>query len=172
VNSSYTLRVHDRGEPRWLDDEEQATWRALLLATTLLHDRLDDDLQRGFGVAHGEYGILVRLNERGGQMRMAQIADALAYSRSRVTHTIKRMEKAGWVERFDSPDDGRGVVARITEGGRQLLRDAAPLHVEGVRAHLFDLIGRDDVQVLRRVMDTVADDLIERHPEADIRPQG
>ncbi len=160
------------GQPRWLDDDEQAAWRALVLGSALLFDRLDDDLQHRYDISHPEYAILVRLSERPGhQMRMAQIADALAFSRSRITHTIKRMEGAGWVQRLDSPDDGRGVVARITEKGMRLLEAAAPTHVEGVRAHLFDLIDRDDVKALRRIMDAVSDDLISGHPEAELRPK-
>src|SRR5689334_25374193 len=89
---------------------------------TLLMDRLDDDLERNFGVSMTEYEILVRLSEREGrQMRMAQLADALAHSRSRVTHTITRMERSGLVVRTSSPDDGRGVVASMTEKGYDLL---------------------------------------------------
>ena len=85
-------------EPRWLTAAEQRSWRAFVLGTTLLNDRLDQDL-RPHGLSHTEYGVLVRLDDAGGQMRMAAIADSLAHSRSRVTHTIKRMARAGLVER-------------------------------------------------------------------------
>ena len=62
---------------------------SLVIGTTLLMDRLDDDLRRTFDLSLTEYEILVRLSERPGrQMRMAQLADALAHSRSRVTHTV------------------------------------------------------------------------------------
>ena len=33
-------------EPRWLDSAQQHSWRALVVGTTLLMDRLDDDLRR------------------------------------------------------------------------------------------------------------------------------
>ena len=33
-------------EPRWLDDDEQATWRAYLLTTQLVDEALDRQLQR------------------------------------------------------------------------------------------------------------------------------
>ena len=69
------------------------------MGTTLLFDRLDDDLRRAHDISLVEYEILVRLSERDGQMRMAALADALAHSRSRVTHTVTRMEKAGLVQR-------------------------------------------------------------------------
>jgi DNA-binding MarR family transcriptional regulator len=73
-------------------------------------------------------------------MRMAQLADALAHSRSRVTHTVARMQNARLVERAQSPEDGRGVVATMTETGYDLLVRAAPCHVESVRRNIVDLV--------------------------------
>ena len=137
---------------------------------TLLLDRLDDDLRRNCDLSLVEYEILVRLSESDGRrMRMAQLADALAHSRSRVTHTITRMERAGLVVRSSSPEDGRGVVASMTDKGYELLGRMAPLHVSGVREHLVDLASREDFAALGRVMDAVADNLIAAHPEMEIR---
>ena len=157
------------GETRWLDDDQQRSWRALVVGTTLLFDRLDEDLRRSFDISLVEYEILVRLSERDGQMRMAALADALAHSRSRVTHTVTRMEKAGLVLRSRSDDDGRGIIASLTDKGLDLLVRAAPVHVEGVRSHLVDLASDADFAALGRVMDTVADSLISAHPEMEIR---
>jgi DNA-binding MarR family transcriptional regulator len=154
----------------WLDADQQHSWRGLLMGVTLLMDRLDDDLRRGFGVSLTEYEILVRLSEREDhQLRMAQLADALAHSRSRVTHTVKRLEKAGLVERTQSPDDGRGIVCALTEAGYELLVRMAPLHVKGVRAHLVDLADPEDFAAMGRVMNTVADHLVAAHPEMEMR---
>lgn len=155
---------------RWLDDSEQRSWRALVMGTTLLFDRLDDDLRRHFDISLTEYEILVRLSEREGrQLRMAQLADALAHSRSRVTHTVARMERAGLVQRSTSPEDGRGILATMTEKGWSLLRRVAPVHVNGVREHLVDLASAEDFAALGRVMDAVADHLVAGHPEMEIR---
>jgi DNA-binding MarR family transcriptional regulator len=158
------------GEARWLDDGQQRSWRALVMGTTLLFDRLDEDLRRAFDLSLVEYEILVRLSERDGHMRMAALADALAHSRSRVTHTVTRMEKAGLVQRSRSDDDGRGIIASLTDKGLDLLVRAAPTHVEGVRQHLVDLVGADDLAAVGRVMNAVADNLVEAHPEMEIRP--
>ncbi len=162
-------RFPTRAEPRWLDEEQQRSWRAFLLGTTLLFDRLDDDLQRNHGVSLVEYEILVRLSERDGRMRMAQLADSLAHSRSRVTHTVKRMEAAGLVTRADAADDGRGVVAMITDRGQLLLDNVAPTHVDGVREHLVDLASPDDFEAVGRVFNAVSDHLIAAHPERELR---
>jgi DNA-binding MarR family transcriptional regulator len=139
------------------------------MGTTLLFDRLDDDLRRDHDISLVEYEILVRLSERDGQMRMAALADALAHSRSRVTHTVTRMEKAGLVQRSSSPEDGRGILCAITDKGHDLLVRAAPTHVAGVRAHLVDLATNEDFAALGRVFDSVSDSLISAHPEMEIR---
>jgi DNA-binding MarR family transcriptional regulator len=156
---------------RWLDGDQQASWRAFAVGVTLLLDRLDADLQKAFDLSLTEYEILVRLSERPGRsMRMAQLADALAHSRSRVTHTVARMQRSGLVLRAASPEDGRGIVCTLTDRGYDLLVEAAPVHVHGVRDYLVDLSSREDIAALGRVMNAVTDALIECHPEADIRP--
>jgi DNA-binding MarR family transcriptional regulator len=159
---------------RWLDADQQRDWRALVLGTTLLFDRLDNDLNRRHGISLAEYEILVRLSEREGwNMRMAQLADSVRHSRSRVTHTVKRLEQAGLVKRDRSPDDGRGVDCTMTEAGMRLLETMAPTHVTGVREHLVDLATPEDFRAVGRVMNLVADHLIAGHPEMEIRdPDG
>ena len=158
------------GEARWLDADQQNSWRALMMGMTLLLDRLDEDLRREFSISLGEYEVLVRLSERPERrMRMAQLADAMAHSRSRVTHTIARMEKAGYVKRTTTPEDGRGVIAEMTDLGYALLVNAAPCHVEGVRRNLVDLVSSDDFDALGRVFNAVSDHLVTRHPEIELR---
>lgn len=156
-------------QTRWLDQDQQRSWRALLMGMTLLRDRLDADLRRLFDLSLPEYEVLVRLSENDGQMRMAQLADAMAHSRSRITHTISRMEKAGLVERTESPEDGRGVVAKMTPDGMDLLVRAAPFHVLGVREYLVDLVSEADLSAVGRVFDTVSDHLVECHPAIEMR---
>jgi DNA-binding MarR family transcriptional regulator len=154
----------------WLDAGQQRTWRAFLMGTTLLMDRLDDDLRRAFNISLVEYEILVRLSEsEGGQLRMAQLADALAHSRSRVTHTVARMEASGLVQRSTSPEDGRGILATMTPKGHDLLVRVAPVHVTGVRDHLVDLVSPEDLAAVGRVFDAVSDHLVAAHPEMEMR---
>ncbi|MCY7399924.1 MAG: MarR family transcriptional regulator [Nocardioides sp.] len=155
---------------RWLDDEQQRAWRALMMGMTLLNERLDDDLRRDCGMSLTEYEVLVRLSERPQRaMRMAHLADAMAHSRSRVTHTVARMETAGYIVRGTTPEDGRGVVATMTDKGHDLLVSAAPGHVESVRRHMVDLVDAADFLALGRVFDKVSDHLVTRHPESEIR---
>lgn len=155
---------------RWLDAEQQRTWRAYLVGTTLLMDRLDRDLRELHDLSLPEYEILVRLSEAPDhRMRMAQLAGSISHSRSRVTHTVARLEKDGLVTRSACVSDGRGVEAVLTDEGLKRLEAAAPTHVDGVRQFLVDLAGEEDLAAVGRVFNAVADELIENNPAADIR---
>jgi DNA-binding MarR family transcriptional regulator len=153
---------------RWLDEDQQAAWRAYLVGSTLLTDTLDRELRQAHGIALGEYEILVRLSERPDRtLRMAQIAEGLQHSRSRVTHTVSRMERAGLIRRTAAAGDKRGVDATMTDAGWELLQAAAHTHVTGVRAHFVDLASPEDFEALGRVMNAVSDQLVAEHPGFD-----
>ena len=53
-----------------------------------------------------------------GSARMGDLAEGLMSLPSRVTRQIRRLEVQGLVRRGASPDDGRGVLATITDEGR------------------------------------------------------
>jgi DNA-binding MarR family transcriptional regulator len=160
-----------RNDSRWLTSEQQQAWRAYIMGTELLQHQLDRELREEHSISFSEYEILVRLSEsEGGRMRMAILADAMSHSRSRVTHTIARMEGADLVVREASQADGRGVEAVMTAEGRRVLTAAAPTHVRGVREHLVDLASKTDFAALGRIFDEVSERLLKGKPEeADIR---
>ena len=110
------------GDTRWLDDEEQRTWRAFLAAQRLLSDRLERQLQREAGLPHGYYEILVRLSEAPGRtLRMSRLATSSLSSRSRLSHAVARMEEAGWIRRRACAEDRRGAFAELTDEGLAIL---------------------------------------------------
>jgi DNA-binding MarR family transcriptional regulator len=155
-------------ETRWLDQDQQRAWRAFVIGTTLLTDTLDRELRHTHGLSLAEYEILVRLSESPGRtLRMAQIAESMQHSRSRVTHTVSRMEKAGLLERCAAEGDRRGVEARMTDKGWNLLVEAAPTHVNGVREHFVDLASADEFAAMGRLMNAVADHLLAENPAVD-----
>ena len=136
----------DPADVRWLDETQQQHWRAFRDGTALLFDVLARELDDGSGLSLGEYEVLVRLSEAPDHtLRMSELADDLAHSRSRLTHTVARMERDGIVRREPARDDARGVNCVLTEHGWKVLVAAAPGHVESVREHLVDVL--DDAQL-------------------------
>jgi DNA-binding MarR family transcriptional regulator len=160
----------DSRDVLWLDAGQQRAWRAYLVGTTLLMDRLDRDLRERHNLSLPEYEILVRLSEAPDRrLRMAVLADSVSHSRSRVTHTVSRLERAGLVDRVACVADGRGVEARLTDQGFSVLEQAAHTHVRGVREYLVDLADDDDFAAVGHLFDMVTDRLVSAHPGLDIR---
>jgi DNA-binding MarR family transcriptional regulator len=157
----------------WLDTEQQRTWRAYLVGSTLLLSRLDRELRDEHGLSLPEYEILVRLSESPQhRLRMAMLAGAMSHSRSRVTHTVNRLERAGLVDRDSCLEDGRGVEAVLTDKGYETLRQAAPTHVRGVRELFVELATPEDFAAVGRVFSSVADRLNDDNPTVGLIRRG
>ena len=141
---------------RWLDADEQRTWRAFLTVQRLLFDRLERQLQHDSGLPHAYYEILVRLSEAPDRtLRMSQLADSSLSSRSRLSHAVARLEAAGWVRRRACAEDRRGSFAELTDAGLAKLEEAAPGHVETVRADLLDALTPAQQRALREISETL-----------------
>jgi len=140
----------DTGARGWLTAEEQEAWRAYLATSKLLFRQLDRDLNP-FGLSGNDYEILVVLSEAPDhRLRMTDLADATAQSRSRLSHQITRMEAAGLVRRDTCPGDKRGLFAVLTDGGMATIEKVAPNHVESVRRHFIDLLTPEQLDTLRK----------------------
>ncbi len=160
TTSPVSLPIQSVNDTPWLSETQQHVWRAFLGGTTVLMDRLDRDLRTEHGLSMPEYEILVRLSEAPGRsIRMAELADALAHSRSRITHTISRLERDGVVNRIQCDSDGRGVTAVLTDAGFGLLERAAHTHVRGVHDYLVDAGSAEDFEAVGRVMAAVVERL-------------
>lgn len=147
----------DSGPIPWLDDEQQVSWRSFLEGSARLTEALNRDLDAESRLSLHEYEVLVRLSENPERtLRMSALADTLAHSRSRVTHTVRRLEDRGLVRRQACLDDGRGVDCVLTDAGMATLAEAAPHHVRSVRRHMVDVLTPEQLRVLGEAMSLVA----------------
>jgi DNA-binding MarR family transcriptional regulator len=143
-------------EPRWLNEDEDRAWRGWLFMSELLRAQIARDLQSECGLSDPDFAVLVHLSEATGErMRMNELADALGWSKSRVSHQCSRMAARGLLAREGCPEDARSAYAVLTPAGRAEIQRAAPLHVESVRRHLIDLLGPEDLEAVARIADRV-----------------
>ncbi|MEV5824852.1 MarR family transcriptional regulator [Spirillospora sp. NPDC052242] len=160
-------------DPRWLDDDEQETWRAFLWTSRLLNEALDRQLQRDSGMPHAYYMILAMLSESPGRARtMSELAEIVHSSPSRLSHAVNRLEAAGWVRRTKHPTDRRTTIAELTDAGFDVLAEAAPGHVAEVRRHLFDPLTRDEMLRFRESLRALLGSLDPRHEAPCARGDG
>lgn len=143
---------------RWLDEDEQRTWRSFLATSEVLYAALDRQLQRDAGITHASYIVLAMLSEAPGRsLRMSDLAARANSSPSRLSHAVARLQERGWIRREPAPKDGRGTVAILTDQGWDVLVSAAPGHVSAVREFLFDRLTPEQVRVLGEVCAAVLD---------------
>jgi DNA-binding MarR family transcriptional regulator len=140
---------------RWLDTDQQRIWRTWLLGVARIDSVLGEWL-RPHNLDLAEYEILVVLSEaQERQMRMSDLALLVHQSRSRLTHTVSRLEGEGLVSRERTCTDGRGVFATLTDRGMAKLVEAAPRHVESVRRIFIDAVTPEDFEAIGRAMTAV-----------------
>jgi len=133
---------------RWLSDDEQRAWGTYIRLAKMLMRQLDRDLHP-FGLSTNDYEILVELSEAPeNRLRMTELADLTAQSRSRLSHQITRMEVKGLVLRVACDGDKRGTFAVITPRGMAVIERVAPSHVDSVRRNFIDHISAADLAVL------------------------
>jgi DNA-binding MarR family transcriptional regulator len=144
---------------RWLTADEQRAWRSHLDVNRLLTYQLERDLQP-FGLTMNDYEILVNLSESTEhRMRMSDLAASTLQSKSRLSHQITRMEKAGLVRRESCESDKRGLFAVLTDEGWKTMRGVAPHHVASVRRHFIDRMSPQDLAHLDETLRPVAEKL-------------
>ena len=103
--------------------------------------------------SRGEMGVLGYLVAHGGSATPSELGEALGVTSARVANALKALERKGRVAREANPEDGRGVIVRITPAGESFGEAnyrAAVERVTGLleplsadeRAQLTDLVER------------------------------
>ncbi|WP_433686832.1 MarR family winged helix-turn-helix transcriptional regulator [Micromonospora carbonacea] len=100
-------------------------WKQLSVLVAEVSNQLDKKLARLAGIGLSEFLALNTLasGDPAG-MRMQLLADALGLNQSSVSRLVTRLEERGLARRSTPQGDRRGVLAAITEQGREVNREA------------------------------------------------
>lgn len=145
---------------RWLDKPEDRAWRGYRRMRALLDLQVNRDLAHDAGLSEPDYDVLSNVSESPDRsMRMNELAARMLWTRTRVSHHVRRMEQRGLVTRAACEGDARGAMVVLTEAGRQAIVAAAPDHVRSVRENLIDLLSPEQLETLANVAETVIEHL-------------
>ena len=128
-------------------DEQVRAWAGVLRAHAAVVPRLERELA-AVGMPLSWYDVLLELNtapER--RLRMTELGAKAVLSRERVSRVVDELERAGLARRERNPDDGRSLLAVITDDGRARLRAAAPTYLAGIERHFGVHVGDDAATV-------------------------
>jgi DNA-binding MarR family transcriptional regulator len=138
---------------RWTGVPAMHAVTSLMRVQQLVIGRLDAILKpHGLTFARYEALVLLVFSSRG-SLPLGKMGERLQVHPTSVTSIVRRLESAGLVVRRPSPDDGRAVLAEITDAGRAL--------VEGATADLvaddfaLGTLGEDDLRSLSALLTPV-----------------
>jgi DNA-binding MarR family transcriptional regulator len=117
-------RAAEIWQHRFGPSSAMAAVTSIMRAQQILLGELDRIL-RPHGLTFARYEALVLLSfSRRGALPLRVIGERLMVHPTSVTNTIGRLEKQGLVLRRPNPRDGRGTLAEITAGGRDVVQRA------------------------------------------------
>jgi DNA-binding MarR family transcriptional regulator len=102
------------------------------------------------GMSGGQFGILTILVETPLHvMRQQELADAMRWDRTRLSHQLTRMETRGWINR-EKGDKGATLVW-LAEAGRQEQHRAAPVLSQIVKERFFSRLTQAQLTTLEEI---------------------
>jgi len=145
---------------RRMTSRELATWRSLMDTTTELRRLLSGQLATESKLSTGDYSVLLALSEaENRRMRSSELAAAIEWERSRLSHHLGRMEKRGLIERVECLTDNRGAEVVLTEDGAQIFRGATTPHTRAIKRYFADALTPEQFDALDGILRTINDHL-------------
>ncbi len=96
-----------------------AAWELYFTTTARLTERIEAALKCQAGLSMPEYSVLLMTDRAGEEgVRPSRLAHQVVFSRSRLTHTMKRLESRGLIERRPCAGAGRGGLVFLTQAGK------------------------------------------------------
>ena len=135
-----------------VDSIELAVFERLIDVGKLLERRADRATREHTGIKYTQYEVLIRLRNAGGELRMTELAKKLVSTPSGLTYQLAQLEKARLAERVIAPGDERGVLARITEQGRALLREVSQAQNDMIVEASIAPLTREQVEQAHRIL--------------------
>jgi DNA-binding MarR family transcriptional regulator len=139
-----------------LTEAELRAWQALLHAHQKVTRALDSELRTEHGLSMSTYDVLLRLARApAGSLKMTDLAERVMMSPSGLTRAVDRLVDQGLVERSRDDRDARVMLARLTEQGRRVVREAARTHLRGIRQHFTGLLTERQLAAVAGALEVV-----------------
>lgn len=149
-----------------VSEQDWQLWREFVTMHRHLARELDRQLQRDAGISQADFSVLLVLSEAPeSRLRTGELAELLAWEKSRVSHQVARMEARDLLDRTECQTDGRGTWVGITDEGRRVLRGASADHASAIRDLFFTQLQGDEKaaigQASRRILDKMSPEACE-----------
>jgi len=121
--------------------DELHIWRQFIETAEALRSELASRLQSECSLSPGDYAVLLALSEAPQRrLRSSDLAAAIGWERSRLSHQLGRMQRRGLIHREDCLTDNRGAEVVLDESGAEAFRNATVPHLRAVRELFVDAL--------------------------------
>lgn len=135
------------------DDDTQTAWARLVRVSQAKLAAVEAELRRQGFPPLAQYDALLELRRAGDDgLRPFELQREMLLAQYNVSRLVDRLAKAGWIDRHDSAEDGRGQVLKITPQGLDLLRAMWPVYGRAIQAHVGARLTRSDIRKLTELM--------------------
>ena len=138
-------RLGDRDEDVTVD-----IFRNLMRARHLMHKKASD-VAETIGLHAAEMNVIDILGKFG-PVSMGRLSGETFISPSNTTSTVKKLERAGFVERQRSTTSDRQVNVTLTGSGRSIFRKCYPRILGEAHAHMADRLTRGEMRLLANIL--------------------
>lgn len=140
--------------------DELRVWRDFVETGDRLRSLLAARLLAESGLSTGDYSVLLALSEAPGKrMRSSELATAIDWERSRLSHHLGRMERRGLIARSPSASDSRGADVALTEVGASRFRRASVAHLRAVQDLFVDAFVGEGTRASLGDVQTITDSI-------------
>jgi DNA-binding MarR family transcriptional regulator len=106
--------------------------------------QLYDDMLKPAGLTITQFGLMTELLRRGSTPpTVTDLANAMVMDRSGLGHTLRPLERDGYVVLVQNKEDGRQRSVVLTEAGRKLHQKAKVLW-EKAQRRFVEVVGQDE----------------------------
>lgn len=133
------------------NEKEEKTLDAfikMMRATESLNNRLNRHHAEA-NLTVSQFGVLEALHHLG-PLNQKALGEKLLKSGGNITLVIDNLEKSGWVERKQDPEDRRSMIIHLTPEGEQFISSYFPKHLERI-VDEFDVLSDRELEQLSRI---------------------
>jgi DNA-binding MarR family transcriptional regulator len=140
--------------------EELAAWRAFIETSERIRGAIGSRLQADSGLSTGDYSVLLSLSEApDNRVRSSELAAAIGWERSRLSHHLGRMEQRGLIRRDNCLTDSRGAEAVLTPEGAAAFRRASPPHLHAIQELFVSALTPEQLETVTTISAALASHL-------------
>ena len=146
------VHAHAMVYPEIVNSESELVWEALHRVHAKLDLIIEREVKTATGLSMALLDALRVLDQTVSHFTMAELADRVLLSRTRVSRVVDELVGAGLVARESNPDDGRSSFVTLTKEGRQKVEKALPVYKAAVNREIKKLLSP---QQLRQLADSL-----------------